>query len=253
MTVYFVQGALGLARLATTFYLKDELGLGPAELGALLGITSLPWVIKPVYGFLSDSVPIFGYRRRSYLVLAGLIGTSAWLALGLLVHTAAQATVAILLTSLGVAISDVVVDSIVVARARDADSQAVSGALQSLCWGSSAVGGIMSAYASGAALEVVSPQTVFLVASSFPLLVAAISTVIAEEPVVRAADGDEGWEVVKDEVKGRVDDLWGAVSQRSVWLPATFMFCWQATPSSGSAFLYFMTNDLGFKVRDRPA
>lgn len=60
MTTYFVQGALGLARLATTFYLKDDLGMGPAESGALLGLASLPWVIKPVYGFLSDSVPIFG-------------------------------------------------------------------------------------------------------------------------------------------------------------------------------------------------
>ncbi len=34
-------------------------------------------VIKPLYGFISDSVPLFGYRRRSYLVLCGLIGMSA--------------------------------------------------------------------------------------------------------------------------------------------------------------------------------
>jgi len=30
--------------------------------------------IKPIYGFLSDAVPLFGYRRRSYLVLCGLLG-----------------------------------------------------------------------------------------------------------------------------------------------------------------------------------
>lgn len=33
-TIYFVEGALGLARLAQTFLLKDELHLGPAELSA---------------------------------------------------------------------------------------------------------------------------------------------------------------------------------------------------------------------------
>eukprot|EP01031_Cornospumella_fuschlensis_P039833 gene39833-48502_t len=31
LLVYFVQGALGLSRLAVTFFLKDQLGLSPAE------------------------------------------------------------------------------------------------------------------------------------------------------------------------------------------------------------------------------
>lgn len=32
--VYFVQGILGLSRLAMSFFLKDELHIGPAEVGA---------------------------------------------------------------------------------------------------------------------------------------------------------------------------------------------------------------------------
>ncbi|CAN0482785.1 unnamed protein product, partial [Scytosiphon promiscuus] len=63
LVVYFVQGALGLARLATTFFLKDELHLAPAEVAALTGLFTLPWVLKPLYGFLSDGLPVFGYRR----------------------------------------------------------------------------------------------------------------------------------------------------------------------------------------------
>lgn len=63
LVVYFVQGALGLARLATTFFLKDELHLAPAEVAALTGLFTLPWVLKPIYGFLSDGLPVFGYRR----------------------------------------------------------------------------------------------------------------------------------------------------------------------------------------------
>lgn len=38
------------------------------------GLGAAPWVVKPVYGFLSDTVPIFGYRRRSYLIICGLLG-----------------------------------------------------------------------------------------------------------------------------------------------------------------------------------
>ena len=82
MTIYFVEGALGLARLAQTFLLKDTLGLGPAEMSALTGIFTLPWTVKPIYGFLSDGFPLFGYRRRSYLVLAGIVGCLSYTALG---------------------------------------------------------------------------------------------------------------------------------------------------------------------------
>jgi len=67
LTVYFVQGALGISALARSFFLKDDLGISPAESAAILGAASLPWAIKPLYGFLSDSLPILGYRRRYVL------------------------------------------------------------------------------------------------------------------------------------------------------------------------------------------
>lgn len=45
-----------------------------------------------------------------------------------------------------------VVDSMVVERARG-ESQSMSGSLQSLCWGSSSFGGIVSSYFSGALVD----------------------------------------------------------------------------------------------------
>ncbi len=43
---------------------------------ALPTLTPLRFVqmIKPIYGFLSDAVPIYGYRRCSYLAICGLLG-----------------------------------------------------------------------------------------------------------------------------------------------------------------------------------
>ena len=118
MTVYFVQGVLGLASLARTYFMKDELGLGAAEASALLGITAFPWVIKPIYGFLTDGLPIMGYRRKPYLIIAGILGSASWASLATVVETPTQAVVASTVASLGVAVSDVVVDSLVVERAR---------------------------------------------------------------------------------------------------------------------------------------
>ena len=240
LTVYFVQGILGLARLAVSFFLKDDLGLTPAQVAALTGISSIPWIIKPVFGFLSDGLPIFGYRRRPYLILSGFLGTISWLALATLVDTAWAATIAILMTSLSVAISDVIVDSLIVERARE-ESLSQSGSLQSLSWGCSALGGLITAYFSGLLLQHLTSNQVFEITATFPLIVSAVAWLITEEKI----DKDSETEI--SPVKGQIKQLWGAIKQKQVWLPIAFLFTWQATPTADSAFFFFSTNELGFE------
>lgn len=61
-----------------------------------------------VRGTPSDGVPLFGYHRRSYLVLCGVMGAVAWAILALFVHDKYSTVACILLSSLSVAMSDVV-------------------------------------------------------------------------------------------------------------------------------------------------
>lgn len=252
-TIYFVEGALGLARLAQTYLLKDELHLGPAELSALTGLFSVPWTIKPLYGFLSDGVPLFGYRRRSYLILAGLIGCLSYSLvgnnfLGLLEGDAViPATVGALIISSGcIAFSDVVADGIVVEKTRDSKDPKVAGGLQSLCWGSAAIGGLLSAYFSGSLLEMMKPQAIFGITAILPFAVAAIAFLIEEEPIEKGQGALVVTEDNENPIQSQIDALWSAIKQPSIYKPALFMFLWQSTPTSDGAFFFFMTDELGF-------
>lgn len=244
LTVYFVQGILGLSRLAVSFFLKDELLLSPVEVSALLGIVFLPWMIKPVFGFISDGLPIFGYRRRPYLILSGILGTASWACLATIVHTSWAATLAIALGSLSVAMSDVIVDSLVVERARG-ESQAKAGSLQSVCWGASAIGGLITAYFSGLLLQYFTTRTVFGITALFPLIVSGVAWLIAESPVSK--DPNESNQTNPLPIKHQLRQLRQAVSQKRIWLPTAFIFIWQATPNAESAFFYFSTNELHFE------
>lgn len=238
LLVYFVQGILGLARLAVSFFLKDELGLSPAEVSALFGVVALPWIIKPLFGFISDGLPILNYRRRPYLILSGLLGTSAWVALATVVHNAWAATAAIALSSLAVAVSDVIVDSLVVERARQ-ESASTAGSLQSVCWGASSLGALITAYFSGALLQHFSTHTIFLITASFPLIVSAVAWLIAESPVTEQPNFDT--------VKQQIGQLRQAITQKAIWMPTAFLFILQVTPTADAAFFYFTTNELGFE------
>ncbi|KAL9237634.1 hypothetical protein vseg_012160 [Gypsophila vaccaria] len=246
--VYFVQGVLGLARLAVSFYLKDDLHLDPAETALISGFSAFPWLVKPLYGFISDSIPLFGYRRRSYLVLSGLLGAFSWTLMATIVDSKYSAALCILLGSLSVAFSDVVVDSMVVERARG-ESQSLSGSLQSLCWGSSAFGGIVSAYFSGSLVGAYGVRFVFGVTSLLPLITSAVAVLVEEQrilgPASKFISGVSGADLLKS-FKGNVVQLWETVRQPNVYYPTLFVFLWQATPHSDSAMFYFTTNKLGF-------
>ena len=151
------------------------------------------------------------------------------------------------------------------------------GGLQSLCWGSAAIGGLLSAYFSGSLLEVIGPTDVFKITAVLPLLVALIALFIDEEPtasvtvptenkkqmqleqqsdkindidtsVIATSMGGSGEVAVATPpvVSDQIQSLWSAIKEPAVWKPALFLFLWQSTPTSDGAFLYFMTNDLGF-------
>lgn len=238
LLVYFVQGILRLAQLAISFFLKDDLGLSPAQVAALTGVAALPWMIKPLWGFISDGLPILGYRRRPYLILSGLLGSLAWGLLATVVDSAGGATAAIALSSLSIALSDVIADSLVVERARRESTSQV-GALQSLCWGTSAIGGLITAYLSGWLLEILTPQQVFGITAIFPLMVTMSAGLIVESLIT---DYTPAWKTAKKQVS----QLKKAILLPSIWKPTLFLFLWQATPSSDSAFFFFATNELGF-------
>src|SRR5262249_61987294 len=75
--VYFSQGMYHVTDQMVTLTLKDQFGLSAAQVANFGWIILIPWVIKPVYGLLSDSVPLFGRRRKSYFLLTCTLATVA--------------------------------------------------------------------------------------------------------------------------------------------------------------------------------
>src|SRR5207245_922949 len=70
--VYFAQGMWYLPNQTITIVLKER-GLSAGQVADFFLISTVPWLVKPLYGLISDFVPLFGRRRKSYfLVTSGL-------------------------------------------------------------------------------------------------------------------------------------------------------------------------------------
>ena len=67
--------------------LMDQLGLSATEMATWLLVALLPWSLKPIAGLLSDVVPLFGTRRKWYLVFSSLLAGLLWFAMGMVRQT----------------------------------------------------------------------------------------------------------------------------------------------------------------------
>jgi Na+/melibiose symporter-like transporter len=230
--VYFIAGAVGLAGIAGTFFYKEELGLSIQQVQILGSLSLIPWSIKPLYGLISDRFPIGGRRRKPYLLLAGIFGSLGYLILAQAM-TYRDVLVATLVSALGLALADVIVDGIVAERSR---SHTAAGKLQSICRAAIMLGALSVAYLSGILVESIGARKVFLITAFLPLCTSLLALFIVEP---------QNFAQASTSIRKLWQQLRSSLS-RDVLFAAAFLFVWRSTPTSGGALTYYMIDELHF-------
>jgi Na+/melibiose symporter-like transporter len=136
-SLYFVQGIVeptaGLLAQPTQSRLQGW-GRTPAEVGVFLGFIAIPWSLKPLFGLLSDLIPVRGFRRLPYLVISTAgAGIAYWLTS--LTWTGpeheSQAAWLLFAACAAVAMTDVVIDALAVETGQPLR---LTGQVQSVQW-----------------------------------------------------------------------------------------------------------------------
>ncbi|CAN6573081.1 unnamed protein product [Malus baccata var. baccata] len=162
--------SMGLSRISIQYYLKDDQKVQPSEAQVYFGIIQIPWIVKPFWGLLTDTLPVLGYRRKPYFVFAGLLGVISMLVLSLDKNlNLTMSLLALMAGSAGVAIADVTIDACVTQNSIRHPS--LAGDMQSLCGLSSSVGALVGFSLSGFLVHLVGPKGVFGLLSIPPGLV----------------------------------------------------------------------------------
>jgi predicted MFS family arabinose efflux permease len=77
------QTQVAVTRLPLQHVLKDELHYQRTAMAAFFALASMAWNFKPFAGILTDSFPLFGTRRRHYLIVSMGLAALLWLATAL--------------------------------------------------------------------------------------------------------------------------------------------------------------------------
>ncbi|MCC7529911.1 MAG: MFS transporter [Candidatus Melainabacteria bacterium] len=238
--VYFCQGIgqhVGLISQPLQFFFKQALGLNPAQVTEYLAILTLPWTIKPLYGLVSDYIPLFGYRRKTWLLVTNALAASGFLWLFGLNEPTTIVT-ALMLTAFGTAASDVIIDAVMVENGK---KTGMTANFQSVQWlwmniasvGTSLFGGYLcTVFEPGTAVHVAA-----MIAMCAPLAVMAASWLIVRE---------EKTAVNLSEMKATTKSLFAGFKSKTLWAVIAFLAFWNFSPSFGSPWYYHQTDTLLF-------
>jgi BT1 family protein len=75
-----------IGRLPFNLLLKNQLHLPAHKVAEFWAIATIAWYVKPLFGLTSDAYPLFGTRRRGYLLTGTALASIFWLAFVVVPH-----------------------------------------------------------------------------------------------------------------------------------------------------------------------
>jgi MFS family permease len=238
--VYIVEGlgqVGGLIAQPLNYYLKTAQNWTPLQITAFISLFNLPWIIKPLYGLISDFVPLFGYRRKSYLILvnsaaiAGFVWTTQITAPGNLF-------LSLSVTAYAMAISSTLCGAVLVENGQRLHE---SGSFVNQQWLWFNIAAMAAALLGGQLVERLSPDGALHGAAAIiavaPLLV--IGGALFLVPEKKASINLQG---MKDTFAGLKESF----RRRELWLIAGFLFLYNFSPGLSTPLYFTMTDSLHF-------
>jgi len=241
---YFVQGSSYLTEVPILFFIKNYLAMGDAGGQLFDSLRSLGWFIKPLWGYISDRVPLFHYRRKSWYILMACLAVVFWFCSALLFLTGFRIPLVYLfmfnLAFATYAFVDVVCDALMVEKGRRLKRV---GSFINFQWTVLSLANAGAIYLGGWFQQQIEAGNldywiVFLSVGIPPLATAVAGwRNIDEAPVATSAPSrlpKPNWKRFHQFLKGwptRFSTF--RRDNRLIWLLALFIFFWKFSPSIG--------------------
>lgn len=141
---------------------------GP-QVQVYMGVSGLPWAMKPIVGLLSDLVPIGGYNKRPYILIASVLGVFSMVCLAF-VHVP---VIVVVLLFFCIALQRSVCDLLTEAKYAEALKKKPQHGpdLMTFVWGGIEVSGLIALLFVGPLVEAIGPRKPYLILLPFAAMI----------------------------------------------------------------------------------
>ncbi|MBI5210596.1 MAG: MFS transporter [Elusimicrobia bacterium] len=226
---YFAQGMLGIIFEPLSYLLKDGLGLSAGESAVFVAWMTFPFVVKPLFGALTDMVAWKGRRRLPHIAAASAIATASLLALACRPgHRYGWLLGLLVAMNVGVILSDVVCDGVMVERGK---AGGTTGFYQAVQIGTLYATLVLTGVGGGWLTVHVPMRWIFALAAAFPAMILLSSLFVTDLPVARPAGP-------------ALEALGSLLKEKRFWALSLLILLWNFNPFLGTAQFYYQTGFL---------
>ncbi len=218
-----------LARIPLRNLLKNDLMLDRTGMATFVFVTGFAWYLQPLFGAVIDAFPLFGSRRRSYMIIGSVLAALGWAMTGLLPHDFAPLFLAMTLTSCAMVLVSCAIGGLLVETAHANGSAGklagIRQAANSLCF---LVGAPVSGYLAGVDFMWTALLCAVVAASLVP-----VAAIFLHEPHLPAQP-----------LSALGDQLRTIGRARPMWAAGAIMLMFFIAPGTESALFYRQQNEL---------
>lgn len=219
------------------YYFRTGLHWSADVIASYMALFMIPWVMKPIFGIVCDFLPMFGYRRKSYLILANVTAAIAFL-LATIAPTPPYVVATILVAAVCMSISTAIYIGLAVQSDRGGSRNRLYFSVQQVCYYSASV---LAAIVGGKICQSYEPFKAFDYCAFLAVLpstvVAILTAVLVKEE--KSQLNQELFEKTKASFKQ-------AFHTKQLWFIAAFSFLWSFYPTYGTPLYVFESETLKF-------
>ncbi|WP_297845130.1 MFS transporter, partial [Pseudomonas sp.] len=218
-----------LARIPLRNLLKNDLHLDRTGMAIFLFAAGFAWYLKPLFGAVIDAFPMFGSRRRSYMIVGSVLAALGWAVTGVGSNAYVSLLVAMMLTSCAMVLVSCATGGLLVETAQASGTAGkLAGIRQvanSACF---IVGAPVSGYLAGVAFGWTALACALIAASLVP-----VAILFLREP-----------HLPPQPLSALGDQLRAIGRARPVWAAGAIILMFFIAPGTESALFYRQQNDL---------
>ena len=262
LLIGFYAGICVISDLAIKYYFKDIKKVETATLTKILMMIKIPYLIKPIYGLLIDFVPIFGYRKKSYLFICFIINMLSWYIFTISNdNNLLTSMVCLLFIHISLSFTTVIGSAIQVdlSKIYEHDKNNIgerTSQLMSEYFIIKSIGTLIPSYFKGFLIQKYTNNIIFYISCLIALFILVSAIILVEDKTIdneKSSEKIESSPLLNDEEKkeeNKTSQIINLIKNRNILLLLSLIFVLESSPFCVSPLFYYETNILGLNPQD---
>ena len=258
LAISFNLGISSISTLATNYLFMNKFQTTPHIRSYIQTISNIPWYIKPVFGLITDFLPICGYRRKVYIILMGLLQCLCLMLLKYMCYTVYHAVVLFFLVNVSLSFSSIISQAIFVELSKQQDGDEGKQelkSLNSLYTFYKYIGILIASMLKGVLVEMFTLEDVFIISSFIPIVV-IIAGFVFEEKRMNTSSSQTNDKLISNSIhtsnaNSNCKQIFNYITEIRIIIIIVFIVLLTALPPSYEHPLFYYNDEISkFKPND---